>query len=239
MAVCETEILIALAQEGSERALSQVVEENMGLVHMAARRFMGRGTEYDDLVQIGSIGLIKAVKRFDCTKNLALSTYAVPVILGELKRYFRDTGSIKISRSVKETAAKCMRASEELAKKLGREATVSEIAAECKISSETVSEALETLQPMLSFDEKLDTDGTASFESLIGTDPVEQMTESIALKEALSDLSAKERTLVANRFMLAKTQTETAKCMGISQVQVSRMEKNIIAKLRAYFCVNS
>ncbi len=234
MAVCEIE----KAQEGDAKALEQVVLENMGLVHMLARRFIGRGVEYDDLVQIGSLGLIKAVKRFDAAKNLALSTYAVPVILGELKRYFRDTGSIKISRSVKETAAKCVKAREMLSKSLNREPTVGEIAAYCKTTPENVSEALETLQPMLSFDEHPDSENEGTLEGVIGRDDSEQMTERIALKEALSALSAKERTLVAHRFVMAKTQSETAKCMGISQVQVSRMEKNIIAKLRTYFCVN-
>lgn len=239
MTVCEADALICLAQKGDMQAMDELVRSNMGLVHMSARRFAGRGVEYDDLVQIASMGLVKAIKRFDTAKNLALSTYAVPVILGEIKRYFRDTGSIKISRSIKETAGKCLRAREALTLRLGEEPTISEIAAECGIPAEDVTQALEALQPTVSFDEKLDEESGCTLDTLMGEDKSEWLIERIALKEAVAALSAKERQVVISRYFMSKTQSETAKAMGMSQVQISRMEKAIIAKLKSYFCVSS
>ena len=228
--------LILLAQSGDGDAMEELCKNNAGLVHMLARRFAGRGVEYEDLIQIGSVGLVKAIKRFDTGKNLALSTYAVPVILGEIRRYFRDTGSIKISRHIKETASRCMRAREKLSTEIGREPTVSEIAAACGIDAEAVEEALEAMRPTLSLDGK-PADDEPSAEFTVGYDLSDKLIENIALKEALNTLGAKERTIVAHRFFMSKTQAETAKSLGVSQVQVSRAERQIIEKLKAYFCV--
>lgn len=229
----DTGQLIIKAQQGDQCAFDELVRENMGLVHMAARRFIGRGTDYEDLVQIGCLGLIKAIKRFDVTMDVMFSTYAVPAILGEIKRHFRDTGSIKISRSIKENAIKCSAARDELSKKLNREPTLGELSEMCNITVEDIMTALDAMQPILSLDESLDdSDDSTKFSAFVGKDDSESLIENIALSDAISKLSSKEKKIVTMRFFKGKTQMDTAKEMGISQVQVSRSERNIVEKLR-------
>lgn len=229
-----TDELISAAQNGDEKAFAQAVEENMGLVHMAARRFVGRGTEYEDLVQIASIGLVKAIKRFDTTKQLALSTYAVPAIIGELKRYFRDTGSVKISRKIKENAVKCGYARSELERKLLREPTINEISEYCQMPLEDVIEAVNASMPVISLDERYETkDDTVNLSDFVGVDNTDTLVEHLSLFEALKQLSERERKVILQRYFRSKTQCDTAQSMGISQVQVSRIERSAIKKLKA------
>ncbi len=227
-----TEIIKA-AQSGDAAAMDKAVQDNMGLVHMAARRFIGRGTDYDDLAQIASMGLVKAIRHFDTEKGLAFSTYAVPAIVGELKRYFRDTGSVKVSRKLKETAAKCSYAKNELEKKLLREPTVSEIAEYCKIEFEEAVEAINATMPVISLDEKYDTkDDSVNLSDFVGVDNSEALLEQITLTEAINSLLPREKKVILQRYFRCETQCQTAAKLGISQVQVSRIERGAIEKLK-------
>jgi len=225
--------LLALAQSGDKKALDMFTLNNMGLVKMAAKRFCGRGVDFEDLVQIGSLGLIKAIKRFDITQDVRFSTYAVPLIIGELKRYFRDNNSIKISRSIKETGQKIRAVIEHLEKELGREPTLGEISESSGISVEEISQALDAMQPLVSLDDTLVEDKESNLHNMLGEDKSESLLESIAVKEALSRLNARERMIIIMRFFNNKTQSETAEKLGVSQVQVSRLERTIIDKIRA------
>lgn len=225
--------LLRRAKAGDEGALDRFVEENFGLVHMAARRFQGRGTDYDDLFQIGCVGLCKAVKNFDLTAGVVFSTYAVPVIFGELKRYFRDTGMIKISRSIKERAARVAAASERLAARLGREPTVSELTLEAGLTAEEVTEALDSMQPVMSLHAPVDGgEGELTLEGLIAEDETVELCDVLTVREAIGRLSPREREVVRSRFFQNRTQQATADRIGISQVQVSRIEKKVVEKLR-------
>jgi len=225
--------IIKAAQNGDTVAMDKAVQENMGLVHMAARRFVGRGTDYDDLAQIASMGLIKAIRHFDTEKGLAFSTYAVPAIVGELKRYFRDTGSVKVSRKLKETAVKCNYAKNELEKKLLREPTVSEIASYCGIELEDAVEAINATMPVISLDEKYDTkDDSVNLSDFVGVDNTEALLEQITLTEAINSLLPREKKVILQRYFRCETQCRTAEKLGISQVQVSRIERGAIEKLK-------
>ena len=207
----------------------RLVEENMGLVAMVARRYIGRGTEYEDLIQIGSVGLVKAAQKFDASRNLKFSTYAVSKIIGELKTYFRDNGTIKISRALKERSIKVKRVQNDLLSKLGREATVYEIASELKMDAEEVIECLELKDLVLSLDKEAQ-EGGCLFD-LLGEDHQERDLTRITLHQALDQLDDKERAIIVLRYFLDQTQSEVAERLGISQVSVSRLEKNILKKL--------
>lgn len=209
---------------------SEFIEKNLGLVHSCCARFKGKGIEYDDLFQAGSIGLIKAVKGFDESRGLMFSTYAVPVILGEIKRMFRDGGSVKVGRTLKELSLKVVRENERLAKKLGREPSVSEIAEALSVSPESVAEALCAAQPTLSLTCE-DEDGTTEFDIAVDSGN-DRLIDSISLKEVLQTLPDCDRELIILRYYRFKTQTETAEQLGMSQVQVSRREKVILTKMR-------
>ena len=225
--------LLRRAKEEGGAALDQFVEENFGLVHMAARRFTGRGTDYDDLFQIGCVGLCKAVKNFDLSAGVVFSTYAVPVIFGELKRYFRDTGLIKISRTIKDNAAKVMAARERLEVELSREPTISELVVETGIDPESVTMALDSMQPVMSLHAPVDSaEGELSLEGLIAADETCELCDVLTVREAIKKLKVREREVVKNRFFLNRTQQATADLIGISQVQVSRIEKKVIEKLK-------
>ena len=208
----------------------EFIEKNLGLVHSCCARFKGKGIEYDDLFQAGSIGLIKAVKGFDESRGLMFSTYAVPVILGEIKRMFRDGGSVKVGRTLKELSLKVVRENERLAKKLGREPSVSEIAEALSVSPESVAEALCAAQPTLSLTCE-DEDGTTEFDIAVDSGN-DRLIDSISLKEVLQTLPECDRELIILRYYRFKTQTETAEQLGMSQVQVSRREKVILTKMR-------
>lgn len=208
----------------------QFIAKNLGLVHSCCSKFKGRGVEYDDMFQAGCIGLIKAVNGFDESRGLMFSTYAVPVILGEIKRIFRDGGSVKVGRTLKELSLKVSRENERLTKALGREPTVKEIAEALSVSAESVTEALCAAQPTLSLTCEND-DGTSEFDIAVESGN-ERLVEHISLNEVMEQLPDTDRKLIYLRYYKSQTQTETAKQLGMTQVQVSRREKVILSKMR-------
>lgn len=207
----------------------KLVEENMGLVHMVVRRYVGHGTDYEDLFQIGALGLVKAAKNFKPEKNLKFSTYAVSKITGELKTYFRDNGAIKISRSRKEQLLKIKRTRLSLYEKLGREPTIGEISEQTDISPEDIIECLEIKENILSLDKESEEGG--SLYDALGEDTGEREMSRIMLHQALEKLEPKERQIIVMRFFLDKTQAQIAAALDTTQVSVSRLEKNILKKL--------
>ncbi len=206
------------------------IESNLGLVHSICKRFGGKGIEYDDLYQAGCIGLIKATDAFDEERGLCFSTYAVPVILGEVRRLFRDGGAVKVSRSVKELALHIGRVRQKLEQKLNREPTVSEIAQELGVSTEEVTEAVNASQPVLSL--TYDSDDGVKESELPVVSTEEQISDRIVLDEAFEKLTEQERNIMICRYYKFMTQSNTAKILNMTQVQVSRLEKRILAKLR-------
>ena len=228
--------LIERAKQGDKAARDMVVTMNIGLVWSIVRRFAGRGHELEDLFQIGCIGLIKAIDKFDTSFEVRFSTYAVPMITGEIKRFLRDDGIIKVSRSLKEIAGKVRIAKDLLGNKLGREPTIEEISGELKISTEDVVLAIESNAEVESLYKTIyQGDGNAIY--LIDKieqdkDDNEKMLDQIALREIIATLDEKERNLIELRYFRDKTQTDIAKEMGISQVQVSRLEKKILKVMR-------
>lgn len=208
----------------------ETITNNLGLVHACCKRFIGRGIEYDDLFQAGSIGLIKAVDGFDESKGLQLSTYAVPVILGEIKRLFRDGGSIKVSRSLKELSLKATRLSAEMSKSMNREPTVSELAQKLSVSAEELSEALCSTQPTISL--TYDNEGEEGQIDLPVDSHEIEVSNKVGLRQIIGTLSEKDRKLIDLRFYKSLTQQKTAAVLGMTQVQVSRREKVILGNLR-------
>ncbi len=207
---------------------SSVINDNLGLVHSCAKRFQGRGIEYDDLFQAGCVGLVKAAENFDPSLGYKLSTYAVPVILGEIKRLFRDGGSVKISRSLKELSLKVSRASEELELSKGREPTISELSERLGITPEQTAEALSAMQRPVSLTMTEDDSQTD-----IPTDPPdEKITERLSLISELDKLAQQDRSLIDMRYFRSLTQAKTAELLGMTQVQVSRREKKLLQYLR-------
>lgn len=224
------------AQNGNQEKMTKLVEENNGLIWSIVKRFKDRGYELEDLYQIGSIGFIKSIKRFDTSFEVKLSTYAVPYILGEIKRFIRDDGSIKVSRSIKELAIKIKEVEAKHLIKTGKEINVLEIAKELKVSKEEVAVALDSLKPIVSIyeDSYSNEEGGISFlDSLsTGVDEAEQVTNKLSIKEMINDLEDREKELILLRYYKNKTQMEVAKILGISQVQVSRMEKKILNNMK-------
>lgn len=206
-----------------------MIEENIGLVHSIAKRFKGRGEDYDDLYQAGCVGLIKAVDNFDESKGFLFSTYAVPVIMGEIRRLFRDGGAVKVSRSLKEKSIKVQAIREKFIKKELREPTVSELSELCGIETEELSEVLNVINPVVSLSCTTD-DGDETID--IPVDDTDKLFDRLSVHHAIKDLSNDELLLIKYRFYEGKTQCESAKLLGISQVQVSRREKQLLAKLR-------
>lgn len=206
-----------------------MIEDNIGLVHSIAKRFKGRGEDYDDLYQAGCVGLIKAVDNFDESKGFLFSTYAVPVIMGEIRRLFRDGGAVKVSRSLKEKSIKVQAIREKFIKKELREPTVSELSELCGIETEELSEVLNVINPVVSLSCTTE-DGDETID--IPVDDTDQLFDRLSVHQAIRDLSNDELLLIKYRFYEGKTQCETAKLLGISQVQVSRREKQLLAKLR-------
>lgn len=208
----------------------EIITKNLGLVHACCKRFTGRGIEYDDLFQAGSVGLIKAVDGFDSSKGLQLSTYAVPVILGEIKRLFRDGGAVKVSRSLKELSLKASRLSAELSKSMNREPTVAELAEKLSVTTEELSEALCSTQPTLSL--TYDNDGENSQIDLPVDSHEAEVSDRIGLMQLINTLPEKDRKIIDLRFYKSFTQQRTADALGMTQVQVSRREKAILGNLR-------
>lgn len=206
-----------------------MIEDNIGLVHSIAKRFKGRGEDYDDLYQAGCVGLIKAVDNFDESKGFLFSTYAVPVIMGEIRRLFRDGGAVKVSRSLKEKSIKVQAIREKFIKKELREPTVSELSDLCGIETEELSEVLNVINPVISLSCTTE-DGDETID--IPVDDTDKLFDRLSVHHAIKDLSNDELLLIKYRFYEGKTQCESAKLLGISQVQVSRREKQLLAKLR-------
>ncbi len=232
----ETMKLIKEAQEGSKEAKEMLVSSNLGLIRSVLKGFMNRGYEVDDLFQIGSIGLLKAIDKFDSTFEVRFSTYAVPMIMGEIKRFLRDDGLIKVSRSLKQTAARSKGAEENLYKRLGREPTIHEISEEIGIDKEEIVMALEaSYNPEYLYDIVHQNDGSPLYLiDKISNEPEDSrdLVDNIILKEMLTKLKPRDRQVIILRYFKDKTQTEVANQLGISQVQVSRIEKKIIEEMR-------
>lgn len=228
--------LIELSKQGDKSARDLVVTNNIGLVWSIVRRFTGRGHELEDLFQIGSIGLIKAIDKFDTSFDVKFSTYAVPMITGEIKRFLRDDGMIKVSRSLKEIASKVRITREVLSARLDREPSIEEISAELDISIDDIIMALESNAEVESLYKTIyQGDGNAIY--LIdklehAKDENENIIDHIALREIIDTLNEKEKHLIELRYFRDKTQTDIAKELGISQVQVSRLEKKILNTMR-------
>lgn len=208
-----------------------LIEENVRLVHSCCKRFVGRGIEYDDIFQVGCIGLLKAADGFDESRGLCFSTYAVPNILGEIKRMFRDTGAIKVSRAVKELSFKVQR-EKEIAEKKGEEITVSALANKLNVSPEEVVEAMDASRQVLSLTYESE-EGTRELQ-LPSESHENQICSKILINDAVSSLNSEEQQIIYLRFFCEKTQTQTAEIIGMSQVQVSRKEKKALERLRLY-----
>lgn len=208
----------------------EVIQNNMGLVHSCAHRFKGRGIEYDDLFQAGCMGLVKAVDAFDYDRGVRFSTYAVPVILGEMRRLFRDGGTVKVSRSLKELSMKVTREKEGFIKKHGRDPSISELAEILEIDAVDITEALGASMPPISLTET-DESGGSQIDIAVESHE-EELADILSLKEVISALPAQDRKLIILRYFSNKTQTETANELGMTQVQVSRKEKKILSGLR-------
>lgn len=206
-----------------------LAEENLGLVHLCANRFRGRGIEYDDLYSAGCLGLLKAVKAFDPERGVKFSTYAVPVILGEIKRLFRDGGTIKVSRSLKEMSMRLQRICADLTQQNGREPTVSELAEITGESESDISEALCAAQPLISLTSSDDGEGQLDVPV---ESPDENITDLLALRQIMTSLPDNDRMLLELRYFKNLTQSKTAKILGMTQVQVSRREKKLLTQMR-------
>ncbi len=228
--------LIEKAQGGGESALSEVVARNLGLVHSVARRFQNRGCEYDDLIQIGSIGLIKAVKKFDLSLGVRFSTYAVPMIMGEIKRFLRDDGPIKVSRSLKELSAKAMRLREVETAKNGREPSVAELAKMLDVTPAELAAAIESsARPESLYAAACDLKG--DMKPLIDriecpTSFENEVEDRLTIENLLGSFPPRERLVIVQRYFGHKTQAQVAEMLGVSQVQISRIEKRVLLEMR-------
>lgn len=232
----DNSILIPLAKAGDEKAMSRVIEMNLPLVSSISKKFLNRGYDYEDIFQIGSIGLIKAIKNFDASFNVKFSTYAVPMIIGEIKRFIRDDGIIKVSRNVKSLARKLHFDKEQLTKDLGRDPTIEEISKYSGVSKEEIVFAIESSTGLQYLYDTIHQDDGApvllidklSEKGVEDTDMVDRL----ALKEALRSLDIKSRQIIMLRYFKDKTQVQVAKLLGISQVQVSRIEKKVLGVMK-------
>lgn len=242
--------MIKLAHEGDKEARDLLVNENMGLIWSIVKRFSGRGYEMEDLFQIGCIGILKAIDKFDMSFNVQFSTYAVPMITGEIKRFLRDDGIIKISRTLKENSYKINKTISILSVKLNREPTIDEIATELNMNREEIIMTMESNVEVESIHktiyqsdgneiylvDKLSESGITSQvndKDIFGDNEKEKLINHMMLKELMDNLKPREKELIILRYFKDKTQMEVAKVLGISQVQVSRMEKKILLKMRS------
>lgn len=225
-----TALLIKRAQDGEAEALDELVNENTGLVRSVAIRFTGRGVEYEDLCQIGHIGMIRAIRNFDLSRGTAFSTYAVPLIVGEIKRFLRDDGEIKIGREIKRRGALIMAEREKFLNLYNREPSVSEIARICNLSEEDAVESINAAGCLVSLSETVGEDGT--LENLIGIDFTPEINERIALKQAIERLPFEEREIIYLRYFKNMTQSETGRVLGMTQVSVSRKEARALLRLK-------
>ncbi len=210
---------------------NQTISENIGLVHACARRFKGRGVEYDDLFQAGCLGLVKAVDHFDTERGVQFSTYAVPVILGEIRRLFRDGGAIKVGRGLKELSMRASREAAAFAEREGRTPTVSELAELLQVEPEEAAQALGAAQIPLSLTASQE-DGGGQID--VSVEPADdKIAELLSLKQVVTELDPKDRSIIVFRYFQSRTQSQTAQALGMTQVQVSRRERVILNQLRA------
>lgn len=224
--------LLRAARAGDDAAMDTMVRENTGLIWAVARRFFGRGAEPDDLFQLGSLGFLKAVRDFDEDYGTQFSTYAVPKIAGEIRRFLRDDGSVKVSRTLREQASRIQQARRSLEQRLNREPTVSELAAETGLEPEEIAAAETAAAPTESLQQETGEHGFALEQMLGDFEAPERMLEQIALRAAVSDLPERERAVIRLRYDHGLTQQRCAVILKISQVQVSRLERRAIEHLR-------
>ena len=232
----DTMVLIERSHHGDKKAREQLVEENMGLVWSIVKRFSGRGTDMEDLFQIGAMGLIKAIDKFDTSFEVKFSTYAVPMIAGEIKRFLRDDGMVKVSRTLKENCWKIHRETEGFRQQKGREPTIEELSELTGLLPEEIAMAIESAAEVESIYktipqkdgsevcllDKMESQGSG----------MQQLLNKVVLEQLLEELPQEERRLIVMRYLQEKTQSEVAKVMGVSQVQISRLEKRILRQLR-------
>ena len=235
----QKEGLLKAIKDGDEKARNEFVNGNLRLVLSVIKRFYGRGENVDDLFQVGCIGLIKAMDNFDMTQNVQFSTYAVPMIVGEIRRYLRDNNMVRVSRSVRDLAYKTLAIKERIIKQERREPTIEEIAKELGVEKEEIAFSLDAIQEPVSLQEPVYGDGT---ENLYIMDQVkdnkntdEEWVENITISEALKKLNEKEKLIVQKRFFEGRTQIEVADEIGISQAQVSRLEKSAIGHIKRIY----
>ncbi len=235
----ETKELFKLMKNGDKDAREKIINGNLKLVLSVIQRFGGRGENADDLFQIGCVGLIKAIDNFDTSLDIQLSTYAVPMIIGEIRRYLRDNNMVRVSRSIRDLAYKVLQAKEKLTREKGKEPTIEEIAKELNVDKEEIIVSLDAIQDPVSLQEPVYNDGQ---ESLYVMDQVkdkkntdELWTENITMSEALKRLNDKERMIIDKRFFEGRTQMEVADEIGISQAQVSRLEKTALEHMRRLY----
>ena len=233
------EELIKKIKNGDEEARKEFINGNLRLVLSVIQKFYGRGENADDLFQIGCVGLIKAIDNFDLEQNVQFSTYAVPMIIGEVRRYLRDNNSIRVSRSVKDLAYKVIQCKEKILKQTGKEATIEQIARELDSTPEDVAYSLDAIQSPVSLQEPVYNDGT---EKIYIMDQVrdeknsdEKWAENITIIQSMKKLNDKEKEIIIRRFFDGRTQMEVAEEIGISQAQVSRIEKNAINHIRRLY----
>ena len=236
LSAAQTDALLRRAKQGDTQAREALVEGNLRLVLSVIQRFSGRGENADDLFQVGCVGLLKAIDNFDISQNVRFSTYGVPMIIGEIRRYLRDNSAIRVSRSMRDTAYRVLQAREKLQREQQREPTVEQIARELDIPREEVVFAMDAVCDPVSLFEPVYSDGG---DAVCVMDQVrddrntdEDWLEQIALKDAMGQLTARERTILALRFCNGKTQMEVSSEIGISQAQVSRLEKNAIKSIK-------
>ena len=227
-----TEELITRAQTGDDAALEMLVEENTGLIWAVTRRFMGRGTEMDDLYQLGCLGFLKAVEGFDPAYGTQFSTYAVPKISGEIRRFLRDDGAVKVSRSLKEQASAIRTVRGQLTLALGREPTIAEISRQTGLAPEEIALAETAVAATESIQRECGEEGFSLENILSDTDSEEKMVEKIALRQAIDALPEREAMVIRLRYYHGLTQQRIARVLDVSQVQVSRIEKKAIVQLR-------
>ena len=232
MSATETASLLEAARGGDNDACERLMEENAGLIWSVVRRYYGRGTDPEDLYQLGCLGFLKAVRGFDPAFGCQFSTYAVPKIAGEIRRYLRDDGAVKVSRGVKERAATIRQARDRLSHSLGREPTLSELSAETGLEPEDIAAAEEANLPVASLQMEAGEDGF-TLESMLGTEGMEEgVVERLALRGAIDALPERERQVIFLRYYKNLTKDKTAKVLGVSQVQISRIERKAMEHLR-------
>ncbi len=226
--------LLRQIADGNEEALSELIKENMGLAKSIAARFKGRGTEYEDLVQIGILGMIKAARSFDFSYGTVFSTYAVPLITGEIKRFLRDDGPVKVSRTLRKLGADAMREREKFNLEYGREPRISELALACGITETELAEALEAISPVHSLYEPIGKEEEGPLINLLpdNSEEIESLTDRLALRQAVNRLEEQEKKIVYLRFFKNLSQAQTGKMLGLNQVKISREEKRILEKLK-------